>query len=88
MEKKQIGKITHVFSKISVAVLELDDDISAGDTVFIEGPGPEGTHVAFEQKVESMQIDRKPVEKAGAGQSVGFKTEKPVKAGCVVYKEV
>jgi len=39
MEKKQIGKITHYFDKISVAVIELKAPLKVGDTITIEGHG-------------------------------------------------
>ncbi len=73
-EKKLIGKVTHYFSEIGVAVVELSADLKNGDSISIEGPG---TNV--KQAVESMQIDHKPVEKAGSGQAIGMKTAEKVR---------
>lgn len=79
--EKEVGKITHFFNKISVAVIELSDELKVGDTIKIVGHGQE-----FTQKVESMQIEHKNVEKAGKGDSIGLKVNQPVKKGDVVYK--
>ena len=80
MEKKPVGKITHYFPKIGVAVLVLSGDLKKGDKIAVEGKSE-----PFEQIVSSMQIDRKEIPSAKAGQAVGMKTEKPVKEGDVVY---
>ena len=36
-EGKLIGKVTHYFSNIEVAVIELSDKLSVGDTIRIAG---------------------------------------------------
>ena len=79
--KKPIGKISHYFSKINVAIVELEETLKIGEKILIEGP-----ETAFEQEVESIQIEREPVQEAGEGQSIGLKTIKPVKEGFLVYK--
>lgn len=81
MEKKEIGKISHFFSKISVAVVELSGELKVGDTISIEGHGN-----VITQKVASMQIEHKNVPVAGKGQSIGMKVEGHTKEGDVVYK--
>lgn len=81
MAEQEIGKITHYFSKISVGVVELSGELKVGDTIKIVGHGRE-----FTQKVESMQIEHKNVEKAGKGESIGLKVDQPVKEGDIVYK--
>ncbi|MFN3301929.1 MAG: U32 family peptidase C-terminal domain-containing protein [Patescibacteria group bacterium] len=81
MSEQEIGKITHYFSKISVGVVELSGELKVGDTIKIVGHGRE-----FTQKVESMQIEHKNVEKAGKGESIGLKVDQPVKEGDIVYK--
>ena len=83
MDKKEVGKITHFFDKISVGVIELSDVLKVGDTISIEGHDN-----AFEQVVDSMQIEHDAVQKAAAGQAVGMKTAQPVKAGDKVFKLV
>lgn len=80
-KKKLVGKITHFFTNISVAVIELEDKLGAGDKILIEG-----ATTNFEQDASSMQIDRKPVESAGPGQSIGLKVKERVREGDKVYK--
>jgi putative protease len=82
-EKKAIGKITHFFSKISVAVVELSGEVSVGDEISIEGPS---TNVR--QKIDSMQIEHKNIDKAVKGQSIGLKVMDKVREGDTVYKIV
>jgi len=78
---KEVGRVTHYFSKIGVAVLELSDKLSVGDRILIRGMT---TNV--EQTVDSMQIDRVDIESAEAGKSVGLKGEDRVREGDSVYK--
>ena len=81
MDRTPIGKITHFFDKINVAVIELTDDLSVGDTISIEGHEQK-----FEQPVDSMQIEHESIEAAKAGQAVGMKVLKPVKPNDLVFK--
>ncbi len=80
-EKKLVGKITHFFTNISVAVIELSDALKAGDTIAIEG-----ATTNFEQKVDSMQIHNNPVKEAKAGDAIGVKVKDRVREGDQVYK--
>ena len=80
-EGKLIGKVTHYFSKIGVAVIELSDTLKLGDTIRILGGETD-----FEQVVESMEIERKKVQEAKAGESVGLKVSQKVREGYKVYK--
>jgi putative protease len=82
MEKEKVGKVFTYFSKIGVAGIELTDGaLSIGDRISIEG------HTTnFEQEVESMQIERTPVEKAEIGQKIGIKVKDKVRPNDVVYK--
>lgn len=80
-EKKEIGKITHYFSKIGVAVVELTGTINVGDTILIKG-----AHTEFEQEVESMQIEHESLQKAGKGQSIGLKMIQKVHENDMVYR--
>ncbi|OGY43906.1 MAG: hypothetical protein A2729_01125 [Candidatus Buchananbacteria bacterium RIFCSPHIGHO2_01_FULL_39_14] len=77
---KQIGKVTHFFNKIGVAVLELDSDLKVGETIVISGRGQE-----FEQKVDSMQVEHQQVAVAKKGDAVGMKVDEAVKEGDAVY---
>lgn len=80
MEKK-IGVVDDFYAKVSVAAFKLEDELSIGDTIHIQG---HTTNLI--QKVTSMQIDRKDVLHANPGDSVGIKVDSRVRKGDVVYK--
>jgi len=80
-ELKEIGKVTHFFSKINVAVIELKATLSVGDRIRVQGPTTD-----FEQTVDSMQIERENVKTAKAGQSIGLKVKERVREKDTVYK--
>lgn len=81
-EYLEIGKITHFFSKIGVAVIELKKPLKVGDTIAVKGPTTD-----FEQKVDSMQIEHENVKEAKAGQSIGLKVTERVRETDAVYKK-
>ncbi len=80
-EGKLIGKVTHYFGNIGVAVLELTDTLKVGDTIRIVGGETD-----FTQTIESMEIEHQKVEVAKAGDSVGLKVGQKVREGYKVYK--
>lgn len=80
-EGKLIGKITHYFSKIEVAVIELSDSLKVGDTIRIVGGETD-----FDQTVESMEAEHQKVTEAKAGESIGLKVSQKVREDYKVYK--
>ena len=80
-EGKLIGKITHYFGNIGVAVIELTDSLKIGDTIRIVGG-----EIDFEQVVDSMEVDHKKVEKAKKGDGIGLKISQKAREGYKVYK--
>jgi putative protease len=80
-ELRKVGKVTHYFTKIGVAVIELTDKLSVGDRIVIQG-----STTGLEQAVSSMQIEHKNVPSAQAGQSIGLKVERRVREEDRVYK--
>jgi putative protease len=82
MKEKLIGKITHYFTNIGVAVVEITAaGLKAGDKIHIKGATND-----FEQAVDSMQVEHENVDKAKKGESVGLKVEQPVREGDEVFK--
>lgn len=80
--EEEIGKIAHYFSKINVGVLELSKGkLQIGDTIHIKGHTTD-----FYQKIESMQVEHKPVDSAQQGEPVGLKVESPVRENDLVLK--
>ena len=78
---KEVGNVTHYFTKIGVAVIDLSEPLSIGDQILIKG-----MTTNIEQTVNSMQIEHKTVEKARAGQSIGLRVEDRVREGDTIYK--
>jgi hypothetical protein len=79
----EVGRITHFFSKIDVAVVELIAPLVVGDRILVKGPSTD-----FEQTVVSMQIEHKNIPRAEAGQSIGLKLTQRAKEGDAVYKKL
>ncbi len=77
----RVGKITHYYDKIGVAVIELEGALSDKDSIRISGHGNE-----FTQPVSSMQIEHENIEKAKKGDAIGLKVDQPVKEGDEVFK--
>ena len=82
MSGKEIGKITHYFPKVSVAVLELSAPIKVGDSIRVEK-----SDGSFTQEISSMQVDHVPVSEAAPGQSIGLKVKERVHEGNKVFLE-
>lgn len=78
---KQIGKISHYYTNIGVAVVELRDTLKVGDKVRIKGATTD-----FEQAIDSMQIEHDKIDEAKKGQSIGLKVKDHVRQHDVVYK--
>jgi hypothetical protein len=68
MTEVELGVVTHYFSKIAVAAIDIRQEaLVVGDVIHVKGHTSD-----FTQKVDSMQIDGHQVHLAGAGQSVGI----------------
>ena len=80
-ELQEVGRVSHFFTKISVAVIELTATVSVGDRILIKGPTTN-----LEQTIDSMEIEHEKVQKAGADQSIGLKVKERVRETDVVYK--
>jgi len=77
----KVGKVTHYFDKIGVAVVELTDRLAVGDTIRISRSSSD-----FTQTVSSMQVEHKQIEEAKKGDTVGLKVDEPVDVGDEVFK--
>lgn len=84
MDEFEIGRITHFFDKAKVAVISVQEDsISVGDQIHVLGASAN-----FNQKIESMQIDHKTVDKAKAGQEVAIKVAEKCHRNDKVFKVI
>ena len=80
--EERIGRIANYFSKINVAAVQIEEGtLSVGDQVRIKGVTTD-----FTQEIESMEIDRNPIETASKGQAVGIKVNSKVRPNDIVYK--
>ncbi len=77
--KDSIGKVVHYYDKLGVAVVKLDKSLKVGDKVKL-------THGddSFEQTVESMQLNHKPVNQGKKGDEVAVKVAQKAKEGTIL----
>lgn len=76
MSDNPIGKVSHYFDHIGVAVLQLTDTIRVGDTIHFLGHSTD-----FTQNVDSLQIEHKNVAEAKPGQDVALKVAQKLHPG-------
>jgi hypothetical protein len=81
--EQRIGRVTHFFDRICVAVLELDDELKVGDVIHIRGRDTD-----FSQPVRSMEIEHQKVQSVGPGADVALEVLKQVRHGDVLYKVI
>ena len=82
MVEEKIGVVEHFFTNVSVAAIKINNgELKIGDAIHIVG-----AHTDFTQKINSMQIDRNPVESVKAGDDVGIKVKDRVREHDIVYK--
>ncbi len=77
----RVGKVTHYFDRISVAVLALTDELKVGESIHIHGRITD-----FTQRVASIEIEHQKLESAGPGKEIALKVLEPVHEGDIIYK--
>lgn len=82
MAGTKVGKVTHYYDKIGVAVVDLDRSLKVGDKVKFVHHGEN----LFEQEVSSLQYEHKAVDSAGKGKSVGLKVDQKAHEGTEIFK--
>lgn len=80
MVEKEIGEVVDYFAQVGVIAIKLASTLKVGDTIKVKG----GEH-EFTQKVDSMQIERKPVTSGKKGDSVGIKVSEKAHKGNKVF---
>ncbi|MCE1155027.1 MAG: U32 family peptidase [Bacteroidales bacterium] len=84
-KKMYIGKVTNYYAKIGVAEILIEaQHLSIGDEILITGE----TTGAYEDLVEEIRVELKPVEKAVKGEYLSLKTTDIVRRNDKVYKIV
>jgi len=80
MAEKQIGKVSSYFSHVGVAAIKLSGKLKVGDKVHIKGNTTD-----FEVSVDSIQIERNPVDEAKKGDHIGIKVPEKVRPNDSVF---
>lgn len=78
--EKPIGKITHYYGGIGVAIIKFNKAVKKGETIAIRG-----AHTDFTQKIDSMQYDHKEISGAKKEQEVGIKVKEKAHDSDKVY---
>ncbi len=81
MGEQEVGKVTHYFGNIGVAVVKLSGVLKKGDSIHIKGATSD-----ISQKALEMQIGHKPVAEAKKGQEIGMKVDAHVREHDTVFK--
>jgi hypothetical protein len=77
----RIGTVTHYFSNISVAVVKIESGrLRVGDTIHIRGHTTD-----FKQRIDSLQVEHKPVPEVGPNDDFGLKVSQHAREHDVVY---
>jgi hypothetical protein len=77
---ERVGEVTHFFSQLGVAVVNLSQPLQVGDIVHFLGRNTD-----FEQEITSMQIDHEFIDAAYADDQVAIKVDRRVRSGDSVY---
>ncbi len=78
---EEIGRVAHYYNRIGVAAVVLSKPLRIGDRIRIKGHTTD-----FEQVVESIEINHKPVDEALPGDLVGIKVKDRVRKKDIVYR--
>jgi len=81
MAEKEIGVITNYFEHVNAAAIKLSGALKVGDKIKVKGGETE-----FEQVIDSMQINRVPVQKAKKGDEIGILVKEKVRKEYKVFK--
>lgn len=84
LTEKRVGVVTHYYSNLSVAVIKLDQgSLQMGDPIHIKGHTTD-----LHQRIQSMQTEHQPIQKAGPGEEFGLKVSDHVREHDLVFKEL
>ena len=79
----EIGRVTHYYNHLNVAVLSLADSLKLGDKIHILG------HVTdLTERVASMQVNHHAVVWVKPGDDVAIAVNEPVREHDIVYRVI
>jgi len=80
--EERIGRITHYYSKLGVATVEIEHGrLHKGDVVHIVGHTTD-----TEQVVDSLELEHHQIDEASVGQNVGVRVDEHVREHDEVYR--
>lgn len=79
--KVEIGRVTHYYNHLNVAVLKLTEGLKVGDLIHILGHSTD-----FMQKVTSLQVEHLNVVEVNPGEDVALKVIEQVREHDVIYR--
>jgi hypothetical protein len=79
----EIGRITHYYSHLNVAVMRLNGSLKLGDKIHVLGHTSD-----FMQRVASMEVNHHTVEWVKTDDDVAIKVIEPVHEHDAVYRVV
>jgi hypothetical protein len=79
--EKPIGKVTHFYNDIRVAIVKFNKKVPVGTALQFKGATTD-----FLDTPKSMQYDHKPIAAAPKGKQIGIKVKKRVREGDLVFK--
>ena len=82
--EKWVGQVTHYYTHLGVAVLDLNDNLKVGDHIHIV----HNYRRDFSQEVQSMEVNHRKVPEVGPHANVAIEVDEPVRQGDDVYKEM
>lgn len=86
MTDQKVGIISHYYNHLGVAIIEVEASFSVGDTLKFTRHKSE--EELFQQKIDSIQVEHKQIDKAEKGMGVGVKVDKQLHEGNEVYKVI
>jgi hypothetical protein len=79
----EIGRVTHYYSHLSVAVLSLTDSLKLGDRIRILGHSTD-----FTQRITSMEVEHHGILWVKPGDHVAVKVIQPVHEHDIIYRVI
>ncbi len=77
-----VGRVTHYFSHLSVAAVQLDEELAVGDRIHLKGHTTD-----FVQEVGSMEVEHERVDRARPGDDVALKVDDHVRDHDLIFRE-
>jgi len=77
----EIGRVTHFYGHICVAVIQLNESLKLGDKIHILGHTTD-----FVQRVTSIEVEHHPVVWVKPGDHIAIKVIGPVREHDAVYR--